>query len=239
MKSNIVLPIAGLGERFVEKGYVLPKPMIDVKGQYLVEKSLESVNAEDSQLIFIVRKEHEDDFAIKSKLVEKFGKDIKVIEVDYTTPGAICTCLLAAEYIDNDVPLIIFTPDCYFEPQFDLERIDITYDGVVCTFESNSDAHSYVVLDENNFVLKAAEKEVISSHAVGGLYYFKKGSYFVKYANELVERNVKSRGEYYICPVYNLLINDGMKIGIDPNSKHIVLGTPKDLESYIGKIHEQ
>ena len=80
---------------------------------------------------------------------------------------------------------------------------------------------------------ETAEKEVISNDAIGGFYYFKSGKLFVDYANKLIDRKLTTKGEYYIAPVYNLLINDEYKIGIDRNTKHIILGTPADLERYL------
>ena len=71
---------------------------------------------------------------------------------------------------------------------------------------------------------------------LGGMYYYKKGSDFVKYANQMIEENRKVKGEFYICPVYNFFIKDGKKIGIDRNSKHIILGTPGDLERYVSNM---
>jgi dTDP-glucose pyrophosphorylase len=233
MKTNIVLPIAGNGQRFVDEGFKTIKPLIEVEGEYLVEKSLGSVNYKDANLIFIVRNEHVRDFDLSTKLRSRFGNMIEIIEVEKITEGALCTCLMAEKYIDNEAPLVIFTPDCYFEPRFYVDHVDPKYDGVVTVFQSQSPAHSYVQLDENNYVTKAAEKEVISNHAVGGLYYFKHGSTFVKYAKKQIELNMKTKGEYYICPVYNLLIEDELKIGIDKNSRHVILGTPQDLRDYL------
>ena len=237
MKTNIILPIAGHGQRFIDGGYATPKPLIEVDGKYLVEKSMESINTENANLIFVVRQEHIDAFNIDEKLKDRFGEDIQIISVDYTTDGAICTCLLAEELVDNDSPLAIFTPDCYFEPHIDVNDIDEKYDGLVCVFESQSDAHSYVKLNEDGFVTEAKEKEVISNNAVGGFYYFRTGKMFVDYAQKMVKQeNMKSKGEYYICPVFNLLLDDGLKIGIDRNSKHIILGTPEDLRKHMETV---
>lgn len=232
MKINIILPIAGLGQRFADGGFETPKPLIEVDGKYLVEKSLDSLDTTDSNLIFVVRQEHIDLFSIDTKLKGTFGEDIEIISVDYTTEGALCTCLLAKDLVDNDAPLAIFTPDCYFEPHINVRDISEEYDGLVCTFKSQSAAHSYVTLDENNFVTRAVEKEVISDSAVGGFYYFKTGALFVKYAERLVEQSLRSKGEFYICPIYNLLLDDGLKIGVDENTKHLILGTPQDLLRY-------
>lgn len=233
MKTNIVLPIAGNGQRFVDGGYKTIKPLIEFEGKYLIQKSMESIDYENSNLIFIVRNEHVETFNLDLKLKQIFGQEITIIILENQTEGALCTCLFAERYIDNDSPLIIFTPDCYFEPKFSIGRIPENYDGAVSTFSSASSAHSYVQLDSNNLVVKAAEKEVISENAVGGLYYFKRGNVFVKYAKEQIQKNIKTKGEFYICPVYNLLIEDGLKIGIDKNTKHDILGTPEDLDFYL------
>ena len=233
MKTNIILPIAGHGQRFIDGGYETPKPLIEVDGKYLVEKSMESISSENANLIFVVRQEHIATFQIDEKLKDRFGEDIEIVSVNYTTDGAICTCLLAEEFVNNDAPLAIFTPDCYFEPHIDVNDIDEKYDGLVCVFESESDAHSYVKLNEDGFVTEAKEKEVISNNAVGGFYYFRTGKMFVEYAkNKVQQENMKSKGQYYICPVFNLLLEDGLKIGIDRNSKHIILGTPEDLKRH-------
>lgn len=229
---NVVLPIAGLGQRFIDGGYEIPKPLIKINGKYIIDKALESINHKDLNLFFIVRQEHVDEFNIDTILKEKFGDGIHITIIDYTTDGALCTCLLVEKHINNDEPLVIFTPDCYFEPQFDPKDIDEKYDGMVVVFESDNLAHSYVVLDDDGYVIKAAEKEVISNNAVGGLYYYRKGSDFVKYGHQSIKDNERVNNEFYICPVFNYLIEDGGKIGIEKNTKHLILGTPDDLEEH-------
>ena len=230
-KINIILPIAGLGQRFIDGGYETPKPLIKFQNQHIVEKALESLNTEDCNLIFIIRQEHIDNFNIDSILKDKFGNDITLIVIDYVTEGALCTCLLAEEYVNNNNPLVIFTPDCYFEPRFNPKSIEDKYDGMVVVFPSNSDAHSYVIVGEDGYVTEAAEKEVISNHAVGGLYYYKRGKDFIKYSHQLINDDVRIKNEFYICPVFNYMIKEGGKVGIDKNTKHLILGTPKDLNN--------
>jgi len=233
-KINVLLPIAGYGSRFSDVGYELPKPLIDAGGLTILQKALESLDIQECKLNFLVRKEHIHKYAIDEFIFEQYGEASRVIVVEEDTDGAVCTCLLAEEYIDNDKPLVIFTPDCYFEPMVRPLEIDDKYDGMVVVFESDNPAHSYVVLDEDGYVIRAAEKDVISKNAVGGLYYYKKGSDFVRNAKRMVERNQKIKGEYYICPVFNLLLEEyDAKIGIDVNSRHVVLGTPEGLESYL------
>ena len=128
---NVVLPIAGLGKRFVDGGYETPKPLIKVGNKTILEKSLESLEYIDCNLIFIVRQEHVEQFKIDEFIKSKFGEDCKIIVIDYVTEGALCTCLLAEEYINKEEPLVIFTPDCYFEPKFTPSLIDNNLDGKI------------------------------------------------------------------------------------------------------------
>tara|TARA_A100001011_G_C14289955_1_gene835666 strand:+ start:150 stop:845 length:696 start_codon:yes stop_codon:yes gene_type:complete len=230
-----LLPIAGDGIRFVEEGYEIPKPLIKIEDDFLVQKSLHSVDLEECNLIFVVKKAHIENNQIDSELKKLYGNEIKIIVANTKTGGALSSCLLAEDEINNDLPLLIFTPDCYFEPQIIPRNIDKNLDGLVCVFESSSDAHSYVKLNKQNYVIQTAEKEVISNDAIGGFYYFKYGKLFVDYANKLIDKKLTTKGEYYIAPVYNLLIDEGYKVGIDRNTKHIILGTPGDLERYLNE----
>ena len=86
------------------------------------------------------------------------------------------------------------------------------------------------MIEYADIVAETKEKEVISDMAIGGLYYFKKGNYFVGAAEHMINNNMRTKGEFYIAPVYNLLIDEGYKIGIDKNTRHDILGTPEDLE---------
>ena len=228
MKTNLLLPIAGNGQRFIDAGYSVPKPLIEINGKTILDRSLESVKIDNCNLIFIIREDHCKEHNLNLVLRSKY-KDCKIVIIPGLTDGALSTCLLAKEHIDNDEPLIIFTPDCYFEPQIDPEKIDEELDGMVCVFESDSPAHSYVLLDKE-YVSDIAEKEVISNLAIGGLYYWKKGSNFVKCGSEMIERNERVKGEFYIAPVFNKFIEKGRHVGIDRNTRHDIMGTPEDLE---------
>ena len=42
-------------------------------------------------------------------LKNKFGEDVKIVTVDHDTDGAVSTCLLAKEHIDNENPLYIYS----------------------------------------------------------------------------------------------------------------------------------
>ena len=96
-KINLVIPIAGKAQRFLDKGYTSPKPMIMVKDQMMIDLAMSSIKYNDCQLIFVVRKDHVYTFSIDKILKEKFGEDIIVLATDGITRGSICTVLLAQD----------------------------------------------------------------------------------------------------------------------------------------------
>jgi len=179
-KYNLVLPIAGKAQRFIDAGYLMPKPLILAKGKHVIDWSLESIDTSDCNLIFIVRLDHIYNFSIDKILKQKFGDDISIVTVDHVTQGALETCTLAESYIDNELPLYIYTPDVYFLPQFKPDCISSDTDGFLLTFQANSPDHSYAEIGEGGIVSRVVEKEVISEHANVGLYYFKTGKMFLQ-----------------------------------------------------------
>lgn len=230
---NLLLPIAGKAQRFLDAGYNIPKPLIMANSKNIIDLALDSIKIENCNLIFACRKEHMNDYGIDQILKSKFGNDVKIVVVDHDTDGSVSTCLLAKDLINNELPLLIYTPDVYFQNTFDPATINKNLDGFLLTFKANNPAHSYVQLNEDGYAIRTAEKQVISSDAAVGLYYFKTGKMFVKYAEELIKKKIKTKNEFYICPMYNLLIGDGLKISIQQVEKMHVLGTPKELEFFI------
>ena len=222
-------------QRFIDKGYLVPKPLIIVDKKHIIDWALESIdlkNIDKYQLIFVVRLDHINDFAIDEILKQKFGNDVKVVVVDHITQGSVCTCLLAEEYINNDEELLIYTPDVYFQNTFNPNDIEEDLDGHILTFKANSPAHSYAQLDDDGYVTKTVEKEVISENAAVGVYYFKTGKMFVKYANKLIDDGIRTNGEFYLCPIYNLMVKDKLNIKTSQVKKMHVLGTPDELEFF-------
>ena len=166
-------------------------------------------------------------------LMKKFGDDISIVVLDQLTDGSVCSCLFAEQLINNDAPLVIHTLDIEFRPVFDphvMETLDA--DGLILTFKSNSTNYSYAQLDKDGNVIKTAEKKAISPNACVGIYGFKKGSDFCKYAREMIERDLRTKNEFYISPLYNVLIEDGKKIVPEDVDKMHIFGTPDEYHFY-------
>ena len=236
-KINILLPVAGKAQRFLDQSYIMPKPLINVSKRHMIDWALDSMNIKNANLIFIVREDHILSFDIDKILKKKFGRNVKIVVAKSITEGAACTCLLAEKHINNDSPLVIYTPDVTFSKKWD--PYTFKNDGHLLIFKSNSSAHSYAKVNEKGFVTQTAEKKVISDNAAVGVYSFKKGSDFVKAAKLMIDSQDKFNNEYYICPVYNYLIKDGKKITISKVDKMHVLGTPEDLIFFENNIINQ
>jgi len=233
MKPNILIPMAGLGSRFVKEGFKVPKQIINIKDKHLIDISLDCLDYKDCNLIFVLRDEHVYNHHMDELLQKKFGDDIKIVVLDQLTDGSVCSCLFAEEYIDNDAPLVIHTLDIEFRPVFNphiMESLDA--DGLILTFKSNSINYSYAQLDSEGLVTKTAEKKAISPNACVGIYGFKKGSDFCKYAKEMISRNLRTKNEFYISPLYNVLIEDGKKIVTEGVDKMHIFGTPDEYRFY-------
>ena len=128
-KFNLLLPIAGRAQRFLNEGYTMPKPLIMAKDKHVIDWAMESFDTTDCNIIFALRLDHIHNFAIDDILRQKFGDDIKIVVIDRITRGSVETCLLAKEHINDDLPLFIYTPDVYYQPTFDPHLVSEDLDG--------------------------------------------------------------------------------------------------------------
>lgn len=237
---NIILPIAGLAQRFVDKGYELPKPLIVVDGEPMIKSAVDCLlrgyDDNDVRLIFVVRDTHVTNHNIGDRLAEIFpNRKIEIVVTNGLTRGTLCSCVLAEKLVNNDNPLIIYTPDVNYElaphaPNI-IDQVNDCQDGLLLTFKANSKDHSYVII-EDGIATRTAEKVVISNDALVGVYCYKSGKNFVKYAQQTITDEITVNNEFYVAPMFNLMIKDGLKINTHRVNKMYVLGTPQDLEFY-------
>lgn len=239
---KVLIPMAGAGSRFASAGYSFPKPLISVKNlndKPMIQVIVENLNIQ-AEYIFIVRKEHSEKYNLK-QMLSVIAPNCKIVEVDHLTEGAACTTLLAKEFINNDEPLLIANSDQFVEwdsNEFMYSMQGDKIDGGILTFNNTHPKWSYVRLDDNGFVTEVKEKEVISNEATVGIYYWSKGSDYVKYAEQMIAKNVRVNNEFYVCPVYNEAIQDGKQVKIFHIDKMWGLGTPEDLTYFQDKYKE-
>ena len=233
-KLNVLIPMAGAGSRFSQAGYTFPKPLIEVHGKPMIQVVVENLNIE-ANYIFIVQKDHYEKYNLKY-LLNLIAPNCKIVQVEGITEGAACTTLLAKEFIDNDAPLVMANSDQFVEWNsnecmyaFNADAID----GGILTFKATHPKWSYAKIGDDGFVSEVAEKKPISDNATVGVYFWKKGSDYVKYAEQMIANNIRTNNEFYVCPVFNEAIADGKKVRVKQIEKMWGIGTPEDLNYFL------
>ena len=240
-KMNVLVPMAGAGSRFASAGYTFPKPLIEVVGKPMIQVVVENLNVE-AHFIFLVQKEHYEKYNLK-QLLNLIAPGCDIIQVDGITEGAACTTLLAKDLINNEEPLLMANSDQFVEWNSNECLYAFTADGIdggIITFEATHPKWSFAKVGDDGFVTEVAEKNPISNMATVGIYYWSHGSDYIKYAEQMIAKNVRTNGEFYVCPVFNEAIQDGKKIRVKEIEKMWGIGTPEDLnyflEHYKGKV---
>ena len=182
-----------------------------------------------------MQKAHYEKYNLEN-LLNLISPGCEIIQLEGLTEGAACTVLTARELIDNEEPLIIANADQYIEwnafetiSEFSNEGID----GGILTFSSVHPKHSFAKVDGQGYVTEVAEKKPISTNATVGVYFWKKGSDFVKYADQMIDKNIRTNNEFYVCPVYNEAIGDDKKIITSMVDKMWGMGTPEELDNFL------
>lgn len=231
---NIVIPASGLGKRFKEVGYDVPKPFLEVNNYPMIVAVTKNVTPKysHSNVYWLVRPEHSKQAA---GLATAYNLSVGIIEVPGVTQGAACTVLLASEYIDNRDPLMIVNSDQIVDTSIDnfLECMDQA--AGIMTFKSTEPRWSFARCN-GKMVLEVAEKIPISDNATCGIYWYHHGDEFVEFAKEMIRKNIRTNGEFYVAPVFNeyILANKPIRTyEIEADQMH-GLGTPEDYEKYVG-----
>jgi dTDP-glucose pyrophosphorylase len=233
---QIVIPMAGRGSRFADAGFETPKPLIDVFGEPMFDWAVRSLPVEQaSRIIFVCLAEHLECWPLREEIERRYAHlDPVVIAARGVTEGQACSVLLAREYIDNHQPLMIYNADTHFVSGLGetLANLNERTDGVISVFRAEDDRWSFAAVDDRGWVTRVAEKEPISPWATVGMYYFRRGRDFVAAVDEMMRRDLRTRGEFFVGPAYNLLIRDGGKVILDPIEKLWCMGTPEQLEQF-------
>ena len=243
---HVVVPMAGEGSRFQKAGYTIPKPFIPVGGKPMIQWVIQNlipkeIPQDHYKLKFhlIVRTSH-----VKGNRLDSLFWDVPS-NVSYTyhttdglTEGAACSVLLAESEINNQEPLIIVNSDQYLEWNPDVFYkclLNPEYSGAILTFYQPDPSDlkwSYAKVNADGAVTEVQEKKWISPYATVGLYGWSRGCDFVRYAKQMIEKNIRVNREFYVCPVYNESIADGQSVRVKLCSGMWGLGVPEDLERF-------
>lgn len=237
---DIIITMGGLGSRFRKAGYTVPKYMIEAKGKTLFDWSmisLEGYKEAASQYIFIAMKDNTVDVEpfIKEHCEALGIENYHLILLDYLTDGQATTAILAAKYWNPQHGLLIYNIDTYVEAG-QMNAQELKGDGFIPCFRAEGDHWSFVKLDETGAAVDIREKERISDNCTLGAYYFSSCTLYKKLYDEYYsDPSHMVKGEKYVAPLYNYLLEQGGKIYIsDVEPKYVhVLGTPEELKSFL------
>lgn len=234
--------MAGKGIRFQGTDHEEPKPLIEViEGKPMIQLVVECLTPEiEHQFIFICRREHDEQYQLDQLFAKITAKYQKVL-VDEVTDGPACSVLLAREWINNDQPMMTACADDYVNTdinQFLSTSSKNQADGTIMTYRNRTSAGSSARVDQNGLIKQVAEKKIISDITTVGIYYFSKGRYFVEATEQMIAKDARANGEFYVSPVYNEMIEKGYTIKpyqIKPEDMH-TMGTPEGLKIFQKKL---
>lgn len=233
---NIVIPMAGAGSRFRVAGYDLPKPFIEFDGKMMIEHVLSSFSNINANFILV----------LQEKFLTEQKEQLEILKSKYTldfvtvpklTMGAAITALAAHKKINSEYDIIFADSDNIFDKN---DISDFIYharknnlSGAMLTINSDKPCYSFASVDDKGYLIETKEKEVISNHAITGVYYFKSLEQFKDSVIDLVVESDLSKGEFYMSNVYNHLRKITDKIGILDIKHFDCVGTPEQLKEYI------
>lgn len=247
---QIIIPMAGIGERFVESGYITPKPLIKVSGRPILEYVCNMFDTNNDEFIFICNYEHLSDGTMEHA-IRSMAKNVKILSMPQHKLGPVYTVKRAYLDIENNKPAIIAYCDNpfiwdynHFKDYINRNMVDgalVSHTGFhPQTLSSTLMAHLKIDTNDNrdiNRVLEVKEKSCYTDdpqneHASSGVYYFRYGSLIKKYCDLAIERKLKYNNEYYVTLIFNLMIQDGLYITSYLNDLVLALGTPAEVENF-------
>ena len=239
-KINIIIPMAGMGKRFMEAGYTLPKPLLKIVDKEVIYHIVYIMRMPNAQFIFIVRQDHCDQYQL-DKILLNIEPNAKIVKINELTQGSICTVLLAKEHFNDDNPVII--KDCdqilNWNPEHFIEFVQRNHaDGAIVNIHTDRPNYSFSRVDSHGRIYETAEKSVISNYGSVGVYYFARGKDLIKYSEKMIEKNIRVNNEFYTSPVYNQLIQDFKLVLHYPIAELFQLGTPEEFNENRHKVIE-
>ena len=237
---QLVIPMAGLGSRFSEAGYALPKPLLPIHGVPMYKVVIASLMHESISSITIVCPEEWGLGGSIRALSAPLGVPVNVVELDYVTQGPAETVMLAEPFLDPNLPVVTANSDQYIHADLDDFYASVTEEGVsgaILCMEDSDPKWSYVKLSSDGFVSEVREKVVISTLATVGIYGFRTANLMLAAFRQMLEAKDTSLGEYYVAPSYLYLIRQGHIIAassLGPVGEIMHgLGVPADYEIFL------
>ncbi len=238
----VVVPMAGRGSRYSEQGFDMPKPLISVAGKPMIYWALKSLEGmKYKKIIFVALKEHEERYAIRKLLRAILDGHFELVLIEEVTEGQLCTVMMAKDYFESREGLLVIASDSLIKSEIgkEISKKNSETKGIISVINLPGDRWSFAKTNSSNEVVEVAEKVRISDNASTGIYYFSDAIEFQKIAEEIINGHEKIKGEYYVIPVYQKMIQNQQKVAISVASEMWDMGTPEAkviFENHINQL---
>jgi len=244
MRINLI-PMAGEGQRYVDAGYQIPKPFIDVDGVPMVIRACQALPKAD-RYIFVCRKSHLEKYPMEEKIKEYIPNAI-IVTVDHLTEGQAITCMAAREFIPDDAILTIGASDndmTFQESEIESLFMNDEADGWIWTFRNNPAVlqnpkmYGWVETCKDSIQAKRVSCKIplsetpMNDHAIIGAFTFKKAKYFFEAVEAMVHANERINNEFYVDVAADFAIRAGLNMQAHEVDQYICWGTPQDYITY-------
>jgi NDP-sugar pyrophosphorylase family protein len=242
---HIIIPMSGNSELFLEAGYTLPKPLIDIDGKLMIEYVVDMFSKEDT-FTFICNKDHIANTNMKEVLTN-LVPNFNIFEIDTHTQSPVQAITQVFSQIpDTEEGIIISYCDYTMEWDYNKFKNHITENNLSGAVVSYTGFHPEILGDENNAYMLAKDNKLIEiqekvpykefkfdENISSGCYYIKNTSIMKKYYKELIEKKITAKNEYYPSLVYNLMVRDNLDVGLFEIKTMVQLGRPCDVQNFI------
>jgi UDP-N-acetylglucosamine diphosphorylase / glucose-1-phosphate thymidylyltransferase / UDP-N-acetylgalactosamine diphosphorylase / glucosamine-1-phosphate N-acetyltransferase / galactosamine-1-phosphate N-acetyltransferase len=230
---KVVMPMAGRGSRYANQGFTEPKPFINILGRPIFSWAIQSLKGvEFEELIVILLKDHA---SYVKKFKDHFPRGTRYVMIDEVTDGQLCTVLEAKEILEEGTvtDLLVISSDTLVISNMGEDiRKRTECEGLISVANLPGDQWSFARTNDEGKVLAVSEKVRISENASTGLYYFRNTANFLELAGEMVRDQEKTRGEFYVMPLYQKYIDRGYYIGVSNAWEMWDLGTPEASKAF-------
>jgi len=245
MKMQVIIPMSGRGQRFINAGYERIKPLIMVEGKPIIQHVVERFSSDDD-FLFICNEEHLKTTELRQVLTS-IAPDCKIISIAPHKLGPVYAVMQVHKYIKNDMPSVVNY--CDFSWRWDYDHfkemmINTNCDGSVISYKGfhphllGPNTYASMKEDGKNWMLEIKEKHSYTENKMdcyqsSGTYYFRNGNIVKENFQALLDEGPVLNNEYYVSLVYNKMKDRDYNIYIYEIPFFMQWGTPQDLEEYV------
>lgn len=239
---NIIVPMAGRGTRLRPHTLTVPKPLIPIAGQPIVQRLVQDIakvcDQKINQIGFIIGRDFGADVEKDLKEVARsVGGEGHIFYQDDKL-GTAHAILCAQDLLEGNC--IVAFADTLFQADFTL---DSSKDGIIWVQQVDDPAAFGVVkMDSDDVITDFVEKPdtFVSDLAIIGIYYFKDGDFLKSELQYLIDNDIKDKGEFQLTNALENMKNKGAQFvpgqvseWLDCGNKNATVYTNKRYLEYI------